>query len=280
MKFQIISITLLIYCVKCEQNLQLVWSEEFNGNEVDANVWEVEDEWQSGNCYGNFIGQLNCNVNQSKNLRLIEGCLAITAFREKQKVFDKEYTSAKIKTKMGWTYGRFEIRAALPVGKMLRPVMAMESVSPKQWATAGQIDIMSNIQTQALVSGVHFSASPPVYYGQTYGLTPETRVNQFHTYAVEWSERQMSWFFDGMRYFTFHLNHTLSPHYVRKGEPFVGKPFKLLINLGVGGLLFPNQLLDINDTNDWKDIQYRRGPDVKCRRYLPDCYVRYKYKSR
>ncbi|CAG2114334.1 unnamed protein product [Medioppia subpectinata] len=217
MKIKIISIALLIYYAKCEEKLHLVWSEEFNDKELDPNVWEVEDEWQSGNCFGNHIGQLNCNVNQSRNLQLIDGCLAITAAHEKENVLEKEYTSAKIKTKKGWTYGRFEIRAALPKGKMLRPVMVMESLSPGQWAIAGQIDIMTNIQTQGLGNGVHFSTSPAIYKPVAYEYIAKTRLNQFHTYA-----------------------------------PFVGKPFKIAINLGVGGNFFPNQVLNINDFYDWE----------------------------
>ncbi|CAG2176217.1 unnamed protein product, partial [Oppiella nova] len=98
-------------------NLQLVWSDEFDDKGLDPNKWEVEDEWLTGNCWGNHIGQLNCNVNQSENLQLRDGCLAITATRHKKKGFNKEYNSAKITTRQSWTYGRFEIRAALPTGK-------------------------------------------------------------------------------------------------------------------------------------------------------------------
>jgi beta-glucanase (GH16 family) len=43
----------------------------------------------------------------------------------KEKYLNKEYTSARITTKEGFTYGKFEIRAALPNGKMLRPAFFM-----------------------------------------------------------------------------------------------------------------------------------------------------------
>jgi beta-glucanase (GH16 family) len=68
---------------------------------------------------------LNCNTNSSQNLRLIDVTLAITVIREKH--LNKEYTSAKITTREGFTYGRFEIRAALPKGKMLRPAFFIQA---------------------------------------------------------------------------------------------------------------------------------------------------------
>ena len=64
-----------------------------------------------------MLGQLNCNTNQPKNLQLRDGCLAITAARETEmygRNITQKYTAAKITTRKIWTYGRFEIRAALP----------------------------------------------------------------------------------------------------------------------------------------------------------------------
>jgi beta-glucanase (GH16 family) len=95
---------------------------------------------------------LNCNTNSSQNLRLIDGTLAITVIHEKH--LNKEYTSAKITTREGFTYGRFEIRAALPKGKMLRPAFFMPPEISDGWAENGQIDIMTNIQDNILAAGI------------------------------------------------------------------------------------------------------------------------------
>jgi hypothetical protein len=100
---------------------------------------------------------LNCNKNSSKNLRLIDGTLAITVIREKY--LNKEYTSAKITTREGFTCGRFEIRAALPKGKMLRPAMVMIPMKICCWAKNGQINIMINTQDNELGAGIHYGTT-------------------------------------------------------------------------------------------------------------------------
>jgi beta-glucanase (GH16 family) len=63
---------------------------------------------------------------------------------------NKEFTSAKIVTKQAFTYGRFEIRAALPKGKLLRSAIFMISEPYSEWARNGQIDIMTNVQNKKL----------------------------------------------------------------------------------------------------------------------------------
>jgi beta-glucanase (GH16 family) len=127
---------------------------------------------------------LNCNTNSPNNLRLIDGTLAITVIREKHS--NKEYTSAKITTKEGFTYGRFEIRAALPKGKMLRPAFFMIPMNTCCWAKNGQIDIMTNIQDKKLGAGIHYSQDPPVYKYNTNGdFSTLSNLNDFHTYSIE-----------------------------------------------------------------------------------------------
>ena len=111
---------------------------------------------------------MNCNTNRPQNLRLINGTLAITAIYEKY--LNKNFTSAKISTKKGFTYGKFEIRAALPKGKMLRPTMFMlPSSKVLKWSIGGEIDIMTNVQFQQLGSGIHYN-SPHIFDGLQDGL--------------------------------------------------------------------------------------------------------------
>ena len=60
---------------------------------------------------------LNCFTYREENIRIINGTLVLTAIREKY--LNKYYTSSVITTKQSFTYGKFEMRAALPKGKML-----------------------------------------------------------------------------------------------------------------------------------------------------------------
>ena len=97
---------------------------------------------------------MSCNTQSPKNVRLKDGTLVIAVIKEKY--LNKEYTSAKINTRESFTYGRFEIRAALPKGKMLRPAILMIPEKPSDWARNGQIDVMTNNQTSILWAGIHY----------------------------------------------------------------------------------------------------------------------------
>ncbi len=197
---------------------------------------------------------MNCNTNSSKNLRLIDGTLAITVIREKY--LNKEYTSAKITTREGFTYGRFEIRAALPKGKILRPAMSMIAEEYDGWAKNGQINIMTNIQDSKLGAGIHYSIPAQYEFNTSGDFSTLSNLNHFHTYSIEWNETEIKWFFDDINRLTININRTLSSSYSRVGEPF-DKRFRLLIHLGVGGGdgnkdFFPNQVLSLEDVINWK----------------------------
>ena len=74
------------------------------------------------------IGRLNCYTNSSRNIRLMNGTLALTAIYEK--TMNKKFSSAWIRSSVNFTYGRIDVRAALPVGKLLSPwvkIVAPES---------------------------------------------------------------------------------------------------------------------------------------------------------
>ncbi|CAG2111829.1 unnamed protein product [Medioppia subpectinata] len=143
--------TTFMVAVNCGKHLQLVWSDEFNGNSVDNNKWEIADKWRDGRCEDKPQYQLHCDSNSLKNLQLRESCLAITAVRETPDTDNDryrtdpsatDYTSASVVSTHDWTYDVFDLRAALPAGKLLRPVISLTERN----GTGGQIDIVSNDQ--------------------------------------------------------------------------------------------------------------------------------------
>ncbi len=197
---------------------------------------------------------MNCNTNSSQNLRLIDGTLAITVIKEKY--FNKEYTSAKIITREGFTYGRFEIRAAIPKGKLLRPAFFMQAETFDGWAKNGQIDIMTNTQESTLGAGIHYDIPAKYEYNASGDFSTLSNLNDFHTYSIEWNESQIKWFFDDINHLTINITRRLGSMYNRVGEPF-DKRFRLLMHLGVGGgdrknVFFPNQILSLEDVINWK----------------------------
>jgi beta-glucanase (GH16 family) len=176
---------------------------------------------------------LNCNTNSIKNLRLIDGTLAITAIYEKildkeiasaksisekalnyGKYLNKEFTSGKIITKEAFTYGKFEIRAALPKGKMLKPAIYMIPKTIENLATNGQINIMTNIQNNILGAGLHCSNNPAHHGFNTSGVfSTDANLNDFHNYSTEWNMLEIKWFFDDNNYLTKNTSRILGPVY-------------------------------------------------------------------
>ena len=175
----------------------------------------------------------------------MEETLSIAALRETQKYLNKDFTSAMITTKEGFTFGKFEIRAALPKGKMLRPaIYFIPTVKTGGWPSDGQIDLMTNIQTQSLGSGFH---SVRGYAGDEYKAGPELNLNHFHSYILEWNQTAIIWKLNEIQ----RLSINLTKYFANIDNPFIN-PFKIVITLGVGGQFFSGQdSLSEEDISDW-----------------------------
>jgi len=196
---------------------------------------------------GGLSQQLNCNTNNTRNVHVFNGTLVITAISQKH--LNKDYTSGKIITKQGFTYGRFEIRAALPKGKMLRPeILMIPVISSPDWARNGLIEIMTNNQSKNLGSGFHRDV-PPVHSSQEF--TTSANLNEFHTYSIEWNKLAIRWFFDDINHFTLSIDDISGTIYTKSGQPF-DQPFRLVIQLGVGSFFFKDQILTEEDVKHWE----------------------------
>ncbi|CAG2167235.1 unnamed protein product [Oppiella nova] len=247
--------------ITCQKQLNIVWRDEFEGQSLDRDKWDVDNEFAKPNCKGNWMQQLHCNLDQPKNLQSTHECLAITAAHETNPYLlsnNKSFSSAMITSKKSWTYGRFEIRAALPNGKMLRTAFIMiPAAEQTEWPLNGQIDVMTNIQDSSLDAGAHYGLSQngdAPYTGAEYNAV-SANLQDFHTYAVEWNETHIQWFFDDNKYSEdFDINKTLTTDYTKNGQPF-DKAFKFTLSLGVGGdadYLFPGMTLTESDYMSWK----------------------------
>ncbi|CAG2182532.1 unnamed protein product, partial [Oppiella nova] len=177
--------------------LELLWADEFQSETLDRSKWNVLNEWTGSVCRGNELGQLHCNLDHPRNLQLRDGCLAIAATRETSysAAIDMKYSAAMITTAENWTYGRFEIRAALPKGKMLRTaVYLVPEKEEEHWPRNGQIDILTNVQKPKLGNGAHYTGN---YHGSGLDfVTGEANLQDFHTYAVQWNQTLIQWFFN------------------------------------------------------------------------------------
>lgn len=216
---------------------KLMWYDEFNcvGNNVDSLKWSFE----TGTGCPNLCGWGNneseyYTINRSENARVEDGNLIIEA--RKEDFNGAKYTSARLisKDKADWKYGRFEIRAKIPRGKGIWPAIWMLPTKMKYgiWPHSGEIDIMENVGywPDSLFGTVHTGAYNGMKGTQKSGsIYLKNLADDFHVYAMEWTEKCVSFFIDGKQYHQF-----LNDNTDTEAWPF-NEEFHLILNVAVGG---------------------------------------------
>jgi beta-glucanase (GH16 family) len=230
-----------------EPEWNLVWSDEFDGEELDAEKWspdiwpprKVNDEDQA-------------YTERTKNLRVEDGHLIIEAHKEDYK--EGAYTSGRVHSsgKGDFLYGRFEVRARLPEGQGTWPAIWMLPSDPftyattcsddedwqgssdcNAWPNSGEIDIMEHVGYQ--MNHVHGTVHNEAYYWvkweQRKGrILINDVADAFHVYALEWSPEKIDVFVDDSLYFTY-----VNENKGWEEWPF-DQPFHLILNIAVGGV--------------------------------------------
>jgi len=227
---------------------ELVWSDEFTGEEIDSAKWKFDIGNGFHNENGDFIAGWGNSEKQyytgrNVNARLENSSLIIEARREYYG--DCAFTSAKLKTQglFSQAYGKFEFRAKLPVGRGVWPALWLlpETHTYGGWAASGEIDIMEakGSKPNKVSGAIHFGGGWPnnVYATEEYTLPNNERIDDFHVYALEWEPDEIRWYVDGALYQTQKDWYSL-PAEGDMQRPFPApfdQPFHVIINLAIGG---------------------------------------------
>jgi len=206
----------------------LAWHDEFDGQAIDTSSWTY-DIGAGG--WGN--AELEHYTSRPENARIENGMLMIEARKEDYK--GAAYTSARLKTQglKTFQYGRIEARLKLPAGQGMWPAFWMlgDDIILKNWPGCGEIDIMEYIgrEPNTILGTIH----GPGYSGSV-GLTKWNTqaypiADAFHTYAVEWDAKHITWFYDDQPYSTY------TPADVGSHKWIFDHPFFIVLNLAVGG---------------------------------------------
>jgi beta-glucanase (GH16 family) len=220
------------------QNWDLVWSDEFDGEELDESKWS----YMLGTGTSEGLTDWGNNEEQyyrKENVVVADGLMTISAKEEEYE--GKNYTSGRIRTKnkVDWTFGRFEVRAKMPVGKGLWAAswMMPTDVEYGGWAASGEIDMVEYLgdDLKTVHGTLHFGGNWPnnASKGKSYQLTTETFSEEFHDFAMEWTEGKFHWYVDDKLYQV----QTQGDWWSSGGSspaPF-DKRFHYLFNLAVGG---------------------------------------------
>jgi beta-glucanase (GH16 family) len=246
------------------QDMRLMWSDEFDQPGIDAAKWSFDVD-----CWGGGNDERQCYTDSSRNARIVDGRLVITALRQRstgpalpathpEHAADPDakatraFTSARLTTrgKAAWRFGRIEVRAKLPQGQGTWPAIWMlpEASTYGGWAASGEIDILEAVnlgvpcakcpggKENTILGTLHFGGVWPknVHKGDE---TPAPEVLEgFHTYSIDWEPERMVWRIDGRIFAERTLGDWWSAGSTTPGAPF-DQPFHLIVNLAIGGKL-------------------------------------------
>src|ERR1043166_2896634 len=178
---------------------KLVWSDEFDGKEIDRTKWDFDigngfynyeaNMWING--WGN--NELQYYTREPENAFVKDGKLHIRAIKESYNGCG--YTSARLKTRkrdgtplFNKKYGKFEFRAKLPTGKGVWPGLWMLPQDEKYggWAASGEIEVMeARGQEPGKVLGtLHYGSRWPAnaHSGKDYLFPDKGTIADFHVY--------------------------------------------------------------------------------------------------
>lgn len=249
--------------------LTLIWSDEFDGIDIDRSKWDFDlgngfynyeaNQWISG--WGN--NELQFYTRDPENAFIKGGALHIRAIKES--IHGCGFSSARIKSRsrdgsrlFSQKYGRFEFRAKLPRGKGLWPALWLLPQDEKygRWAASGEIDVMEakGQEPQRVHGTLHYGGSWPanVHTGNEFNFSGNNSIEDFNVYAVEWDPGEIRWYVNGACYSTQSFWWGSSEASKGKGvtpareadllpwpAPF-DQPFYIVMNLAVGGQFLGN----------------------------------------
>ena len=222
------------------ENWELLWSDEFNYEELDLTKWNKLN-WKPG-----WVNnELQAYTDRDTNIFLENGHLVLQGNIEPGysgtdyvgNNYVADYTSGRVNTddKFSTTYGRFDIKAKLPAGKGSWPAIWMlgESISSIGWPQCGEIDIMEHVgYDQGLVHGsIHTQDYNHMYGTQKSGSKYVDDVTDaFHVYSLEWSPFYLRYLIDNEPFF-FVYNDSNGDF----GKWPFNDPHYLILNLAIGG---------------------------------------------
>jgi len=242
-----------------ENTYQLVWADEFETEgPVDTSKWFFETEAPENGSWHN--NELQHYTDRTDNAYISDGTLKIVAKKELYTASGstKEYTSARMNSKLHFTYGKVEVRAKLPKMKGTWPAIWSlgADINEVPWPKCGEIDIMEQLfENQLMVqSAIHVQGR--------YGDDPALKqinvsdvTENFHVYGMIWDEQKIDFTVDEAVFFTYNPEDRSEDFW-----PFYKDQY-LLLNVAVGGTLGGEVTPDFDQ--DQMEVDYVRVYQIK-----------------
>jgi beta-glucanase (GH16 family) len=222
-----------------------LWSEEFADhldNKLPVDTWnfDIGDGASAG-----LIGWGNHEKEFYTTESLcVDNGLTITAKREvgispiETYYGPAEWTSGKIHTanKIYFKYGYLEISAKMPIGIGTWPALWLLGKNISEgtpWPICGEIDLLegNGAKPRTIQSTLHGDGYAGEFGITGYHQSPVDLSESFNTFAIDWRENSIEWFFNGVSYQRFEKG---VGDFVGKAWPF-NDFFYLILNQAIGG---------------------------------------------
>jgi beta-glucanase (GH16 family) len=234
---------ILVLLAGCHSNISstpkndgyhLVWSDEFDGTDIDYANWthQVGADWHNN--------ELQAYTDDEENSYVAGGKLVIVGMKKDYR--HRTFTSARLRTKgkQDFLYGRIEARIKLPAGDGMWPAFWMMPTDYAYggWPMSGEIDILEARNRPMKVFGnLHFggrrpdnSSTGPSAYSDGTDLS-----QAYHTYAIEWEPKEIRWYCDENLYKTATNWWTGAKEDNGTFPAPFDKEFHIILNLAIGG---------------------------------------------
>ena len=219
------------------EGYNLLWSDEFDGKELDETKWNRETRepgWTNN--------ELQEYTNSDENIFVKDGSLVLKAIKT-EKNGKPYYTSGKVQgwNKTQFQYGKVVVSAKVPEGQGLWPAIWMmpnQESKYGQWPKCGEIDIMESLGNDTTISysTIHYGEPHAEQQGTIEKKGDESFSAKFHEYSVEWEPGEMRFYTDGELVLT--CNDWFTAVEGADDKPYPApfdQPFYVQLNLAVGG---------------------------------------------
>ncbi|KAL4509951.1 hypothetical protein ABPG72_010144 [Tetrahymena utriculariae] len=197
------------------QEWELIFEDDFNGNTIDQSKWTAKDNWPHTDVELQLY--IKEDAYQENGNLVIRTQYNPTFYSPSNKTYN--YTSGWIDTsfKFNFTHGKLESRLLLPkTGKRdnIWPAFWTKgNTESADWPHYGEIDVMEmdswNDDWTPYIWGTYHWGPRRNDFCQGCGtIYPDKNFNltEWHTYSVEWDEKKIDWFVDGVKYRTTYEN--------------------------------------------------------------------------
>ncbi|KAF5294928.1 hypothetical protein FQR65_LT10640 [Abscondita terminalis] len=269
----------------------VIINDDFAGPFIDSNTWTVEHRiptYVAPHYYFNsflnedetrfirekvmFLKPIALSESDLRGiLNLKQGCTATNNYEcfyeSKSSFLLPPVKSAKIVSKTTFKYGKIEIRAKLPQGDWIVPILQLEpaqrdAVSPANIIIAysrgnkalsgsdPSIDVRSlapnDIGSRLLVGGPTLSEGEPDERKSLVGTYQKDHLNAaFHVYSLIWTPDKIRCLLDNVEYGTVDL---------KRLPNIYNQEYTLSLGVAVGGVTdFPDNVVSGNDPKPWSE---------------------------